>query len=178
MPVWRERVWASSPMGRSAVKRLLTHVCVDSRLCWLTCILTHVYGAVLGFVLLWPVISPLFPHLTCPRALLICIRIFLLRKILAQVKWRFDHTYYGVAPSLCDLWGAFLHMRSWGGFLDLRSSRCGLLISLFHQSSVPAINFILGVSRENKAQIYPAWQTQAALLKGPSISYLNSDSSL
>ena len=52
-------------------------------------------------------------------------------------------------------------MCSWGGLLDLRSHRCGHLIFLFQQSSTPAIEFILEVSRENKAPIYPTWQTPA-----------------
>ena len=39
-------------------------------------------------------------------------------------------------------------MFSRGGLLDLRSDR---LISLLQQSSAPAINLVLGVSRENRA---------------------------
>ena len=80
----------------------LAHVYVDSCVCRLVCVLTHFYGAVLlGFVLLWPIISRLFPHLTCPQALPICV--FLLRKILAQTHWRFDHTYYGLHPPFVTL---------------------------------------------------------------------------
>ena len=36
----------------------------------------------------------------------------------------------GDTPSLFDPQGAFLHMWSWGGFLDLRSDKCGCFICL------------------------------------------------
>ena len=67
-----------------------------------------------------------------------------------EASGRFDSTYYGVAPLPFDPQGAFLHMCSRGGLLDLKS---GHLISLLQQSSGPVINLVLEVSRENKAPI-------------------------
>ena len=73
-------------------------------------------------------------------------------------------------PLLFDPWGPCLCMCSQGDFLDLRSDRCGRLISLLQQSSAPAINLVLGISRESKASIYSAGQTPATHHKGPSVA--------
>ena len=43
-------------------------------------------------------------------------------------------------------------MCSLGHLLNLRNDRCGHLISLLQQSSAPAINFVLEVSKETKLQ--------------------------
>ena len=98
-----------------------------------------------------------------------CMHIFLPRWIPA---WRtvggFKTLTMGWGPLPFDLQGVFLHMCSQGGLLDLRS---GHLISLVQQSSAPATNFVLAMSRENKAPIYSTWQTPAAQPRAPSTSY-------
>ena len=73
---------------------------------------------------------------------------------------------------LFDPSGPFLCMCIWGGFPDLRTGRCGRLISLLRQSSAPAIHVVLGVSRENRASLYSAPQAPPAQPRGPSTSYL------
>ena len=68
----------------------------------------------------------------------------------------YDHIYYEMMPpTFLTPRGAFLHICSRGGFLDLRSNRCGRLISLLQQISDPAINFVLGVSGKTKLQFTP-----------------------
>ena len=77
---------------------------------------------------------------------------------------RFDNTYlWGDAPSLFDPEEASCACADREGFPDLRSDRCGHLISLLQQSSAPATNFVVEVCRENKAQIYSSRQTLAAV---------------
>ena len=91
--------------------------------------LNHARRAVLPG-LCFPLAS--FPHVTCLNALLICVHIFLPRQIpvprLMGV-WHYS-LVRGNTPSLFDPQGAFLHTWSWGGFLDLRSDRCGCFICL------------------------------------------------
>ena len=53
--------------------------------------------------------------------------------------------------------------------LSCIQGRCGHLIFLFQQSSAPALELILEVSRENKDPIYSTWQSPAVQLRGPSI---------
>ena len=61
------------------------------------------------------------------------------------------YTYYGVVPPpFLTPKEASCACADREVFLDLRS---GHLISLPQQSSAPATNFVLGVSRENKASI-------------------------
>ena len=106
------------------------------------------------FVLLWPIILLLFPHFTYPRTLP-NMRAHLFAKMdsSTETNRRFDNTYYGVAPPpfltpkepFCTCVVGEVSLTS--GVID------EVLIFLFQQSSVPAINFIFGVSRENKAPI-------------------------
>ena len=51
-------------------------------------------------------------------------------------------------------------MCSLGHLLNLRNDRCGHLISLLQQSSAPAINFVLEVSKETKLQFTPLDELQ------------------
>lgn len=64
-------------------------------------------------------------------------------------------------------------MCSQRGLLELRSNRCGPLISLLRQSSAPAINIALGVSGKTKLQFTLLHRLQLLSL-GP-ISYLSLD---
>ena len=91
---------------------------------------------------------------------------------LQRLKGVWAHILWYDTPSLFDHRGAFLSVCSKGDFLDLRSDRYGPFISLFQQTSAPAINFVLGVSRENKVPIYSAWQTPATQPRGLSTFYL------
>ena len=74
----------------------------------------------------------------------------------AEACGSFDNISYGVVPPPFSPRGTCLCMCSQGDFLDLRSDRCGCLISLLQQSSAAAINLVLGVSRESKASVYSA----------------------
>lgn len=100
--------------------------------------------------------------------------------------WETEGIYYKIFSLkkkivLPPFWphGAFLHMHSWRGLLDLKNDRCGHLI--FYSSkaqllSIPAINFFLEMSGEDRAPIYSAWQIPAAHLRSASTSYLNPSS--
>lgn len=68
--------------------------------------------------------------------------------------------------------GVFLHMCSWGGPPDPRSDWSGHFFFLLQQSSAPAINFLLDVSKRNKAQFTQSNKSRLFSARGPSTSYL------
>ena len=105
------------------------------------------------FVFLWPITSPLLPHLTCPRALPTSAYLLGKKDSNAKANGKFDNTLWGGTPSLFDPRGGFLRMCRRGACPDLRSDRRGRLISLLQQGSAPATNFVLGVSGKAELQV-------------------------
>ena len=85
-------------------------------------------------------------------------------------------TVSGLILAWCPLpfWplGVLLRMCNWGGLLDPRSDWSGHLIFLFQQSSAPAFNVLLNVSKRNKAQLLSLTSPRYSQPRGLSISYL------
>ena len=124
-------------------------------------------------VLLWSAISALFQYPTWLRALPDICAHFLPRWIPAWGLWEIDSTYYGVVPPLF-LTPKELSSACAVAVVSLISGVTDVVILSFllWHSSAPAINFVLGLSRENKVPIYSAWQTPATQPRGLSTFYL------
>ena len=59
-------------------------------------------------------------------------------------------------------------MCNWGGLLDLRNDGSGhLFFFLLQQSSAPAVNFLLKVSKRSKAQFTQSDKSQVFSAQGP-----------
>ena len=99
--------------------------------------------------------------------------VHLLTKIVSKAKDA--GTVSGLIRAWCPLpfWplGVLLCMCNWGGLLDPRSDWSGCLIFLLQQSSSPAVNFFLEVSKRKKAQ-FTLTSPRCSQPRCPSTSHL------
>ena len=147
MHIWSKRVWVSSLMRRSAVKR------------WLNLYIGQFFWV---FAYLWTIVALLSSHLTGSRTLPNIGAHFFQDRFSTEAYGSLSSTIMGCFPLLFDPCECFCTCTVWE--LSLTS---GVVIScsLHQMSSSPVINFVLGASRENKIQFYSSLKLPAALLK-------------